>query len=168
MYLIGVDEQPIDTYLIVIEYDPSRYNPLTDNLGTFNAVASNNNQNGQINVSKVTWMPRMGMSYLVVAAANSPCTEDHCPAARGEFTLIYEAESVPGAQRGPSLMREVVSDNFMIQNMVIQHHMVNTPPSIRVYLRSGFRSFFNRMLDDDPTALIIDYFLENEFRIPWW
>ena len=165
--LISLDEQPIDTYLVVIEYDPRNYNSLTEELGTFREIASNNDHNGQPHVSQVTWTPRLGLSYLVIVAANSPCAEGNCPAAGGAFALTYETESELGSQGNPSLLRKVVSDNSMIQNLVIQSQTAVAPSSIREYIRNALRRWFSQMLDEDPTLLLIDYFVENGFRIPW-
>ena len=165
--LISLDEQAIDTYLVVIEYDPRNYNSLTEELGTFTEIASNNDHNEQPHVSQVTWTPRFGLSYIVVAAANSSCTEDHCPAAGGVFVLTYETESELGSQSSPSLLRKVVSDNSMIQNLVIQSQTAVAPSSIREYIRNALRRWFSQMLDENPTLLLIDYFVENGFRIPW-
>lgn len=165
--LTSLDDQPIDTYLIVIEYDPRKYNSFTDDLGTFTEIGSNNDHNGQPYVSQVTWIPRLGLSYLVIAAANTPCTDDHCPAAGGAFALTYETESDLALQGGPSPLRTTVSDNFMIQNIVIQHYTASINPTLRDAVRNALRRWFSGMFVKDPTGLFIDYFLKNGFTIPW-
>ena len=165
--LTSLDEQPIDTFLVVIEYDPSKYNYLTEELGTFIKIASNNDYNEQPYVSQVTWIPRWGLSYLIIAAANITCTDDHCPAAGGLFALIYETDSELGSQGSPSLMRTVVSDDFMIQNIVIQSAAVNTPSWALDVMRQTLRNWFSKIRAENPTLLFIEYFLQNGFKGPW-
>ena len=160
--LTSLDEQPIDTYLIVIEYNPRRYNSVTQESGTFIKIASNNDYNEQPHVSQVSWRPRWGLSYIIIAAANATCTDDNCPAAGSLFALTYETES---ELCSPSLMRTVVSDNFRIQNIVIQDTIANINPFIGDPMRETLKKWFSRMLAADPKLLLIDYFLENGFKI---
>ena len=165
---MSLDERPIDTHLFVIEYDPSKYNSYTEELGTFTEIGSSNDVEGQSHVSQLTWKPQLGLRYIVIAAANSPCTKDHCPAAGGKFALSYESGNEQGSQGSPSLVREVASDNIMIQNMVIQRYTAIAPSSISENIRNSLRGWFGEMLDENPTLLLIDYFMENDFSIPWW